>query len=280
MISTERISESVSLLLNSCGIDRIGASRRGSLRPSGRMDYHILYIAEGECRVVLGGREYAAGAGSLILYRPGERQEYYFEGGSGSVSCFIHFTGRDAEAILRSLGLFGRNIFEVPKSEALLAVFEQMHREFSLAQAAHEQVEAGLLLAFLGLCARGARIADLDIDGKRTAQVQRAIEKMYADMNKKLSVADLARECNFSLGYFSHLFRAVTGLSPHAYMLRLRIERAKNMLENTDLSVLEIALVVGFSDQNYFSRFFKEQTGEAPSAFRSRTNAATSRKKR
>ena len=143
-----------------------------------------------------------------------------------------------------------------------------MIREYSLSQTAHEAVSGGLLLSILGLLSRGARLSDAQIDEKKRLRVQRAIERMYADMDKKLTVEDLAGECNFSVGYFSHLFRAVTGVSPHAYMSRIRIERAKNMLDSTDLSVLEIALSIGCEDQNYFSRCFKEQTGLSPTAYR------------
>ena len=126
------------------------------------------------------------------------------------------------------------------------------------------------LLAVLGLAARGMTLADARIDVEKHACVQNAIEQMYVNIDRNLSVEALARECNLSVGYFSHLFRSVTGISPHAYMCRLRVERAKTLLENTDLSVLEIGLSVGFGDQNYFSRFFKEQTGAAPTAYRAR----------
>lgn len=268
MISTERISNEVSLLLNSCGINRTENIRCGSLRPHGRVDYHLLYIVCGECHVVLQSGAQIAGEGSLIFFRPGERQEYFFEPDSGSVSYYVHFTGRDAEEILCSLGFGERCIYEAPKNRDLERIFEQMYREYSLAQTAHASVTAGLLLSVLGLAARGVVFADARIDVEKHARVQDAIRRMHADIDKPLSVEMLARECNYSVGYFSHLFRSVTSVSPHAYMSRLRIERAKNLLENTALSVLEIALAVGFEDQNYFSRFFKEQVGFAPTAYR------------
>ena len=77
MISTERISDKTSLLLNSCGIDRTEATRRGSVRPQGRVDYHLLYIARGECHVVLSDGAHTVGDGGLIFFFPGERQEYF-----------------------------------------------------------------------------------------------------------------------------------------------------------------------------------------------------------
>ncbi len=270
MISTERISDETSLLLNSCGIDRTEKTRRGSVRPHGRVDYHLLYIARGECHVVLLDGEHTVGEGGLIFFFPGERQEYFFEPNSGSISYYIHFTGRDADRILRSLGFFGKNIFAAPKNRELERLFEQMYREYSLAKTAHESVTAGLLLSVLGLAARGVAFADARIDIEKHARLERVIERMHADLDKKLSIEALARECNYSVGYFSHLFRSVTGVSPHAYMCRLRMEYAKDLLENTDLSVLSIALSVGCEDQNYFSRFFKEQTGYAPTEYRAK----------
>ena len=268
LVSTERISDAASLVLNSCGENRVEHLRRGCVRPFGRVDVHILYIVRGSCHVVLSGGETIVPAGRFILFRPGERQEYFFEADSGSFSYYIHFTGRDAEAVLRSLGLWDITVGIAPNSRELEWLFSQMIREYSLSQAAHETVSGGLLLSILGLLARGVELSRSQIDEKKQMRVQRAIERMYADMDKKLSIEALARECNYSVGYFSHLFRAVTGVSAHAYMCRLRIERAKNMLDSTDLSVLEIALAVGCEDQNYFSRFFKEQTGLSPTAYR------------
>jgi AraC-like DNA-binding protein len=268
LVSTERISDAASLVLNSCGENRVEHLRRGCVRPFGRVDVHILYIVRGACHVVLSGGETIVPAGRFILFRPGERQEYFFEADSGSFSYYIHFTGRDAEAVLRSLGLWDITVGIAPNSRELEWLFSQMIREYSLSQAAHETVSGGLLLSILGLLARGVELSRSQIDEKKQMRVQRAIERMYADMDKKLSIEALARECNYSVGYFSHLFRAVTGVSAHAYMCRLRIERAKNMLDSTDLSVLEIALAVGCEDQNYFSRFFKEQTGLSPTAYR------------
>lgn len=268
MITKERASEDASVLLNSCGIDRIEHVRRGSLRPNGRMDYHLLYIASGECRVVIGGKTHVVKEGGIILYLPGERQEYYFEPDRHSVSYYIHFTGRDVFSILRSLGFVGKNIYEAEKNPALEEIFLQMHREYSLLRVAHEQITSGLLLALLGIASRVVCRGEMPVDEKKQAQVERAIERMYADIDKKLSVEALARECNYSVGYFAHLFSSVVGLSPHAYMNRLRIERAKSMLLHTESTVLEIALAVGCQDQNYFSRFFKEQTGLSPTAYR------------
>lgn len=71
-----------------------------------------------------------------------------------------------------------------------------------------------------------------------------------------------------SLYYFATLFRQSTGLSPHQYVLIRRIERAKQLLRSTKLSVLEVGLNLGFEHQNNFARAFRRVTGTTPTHFR------------
>ena len=66
------------------------------------------------------------------------------------------------------------------------------------------------------------------------------------------------------------VFRKATGQTPIEYLVRLRIQRAMDMLRNTDLTVTEIALEVGFNDSNYFTRQFRRILGESPRSFRQR----------
>ena len=64
------------------------------------------------------------------------------------------------------------------------------------------------------------------------------------------------------------VFRAATGQSPIEYLLRLRIQKAMALLRNTDLTITEIAMEVGFNDSNYFTRQFKRVQGSSPTRFR------------
>ena len=67
-----------------------------------------------------------------------------------------------------------------------------------------------------------------------------------------------------------------TGSSPHQYLLELRLARARNLLEETSLSVKEVAQNAGFEDEHYFCRFFKQKTGRTPGQWRSRLKARRS----
>ena len=68
--------------------------------------------------------------------------------------------------------------------------------------------------------------------------------------------------------YFSTVFKNSTGLSFKEYLNKVRIEESKILLLNTDFSIIDIAIAVGFEDQSYFSKVFKKYTGTTPKQFR------------
>ena len=92
-----------------------------------------------------------------------------------------------------------------------------------------------------------------------------------------LDVPALARVAHVSSAHFSRQFRATFGESPHRYLQRRRVERAMELLRETDRPVTEICLDVGFNSLGTFSRTFREIVGESPSAYRERFTGAGAR---
>lgn len=268
MISTERSSAAYSLLLNSCGIEKFFGRRGHCLRPKGRVDYHILYIHSGVCHVYIDDAWHAAEAGSIVLFRPGERQEYRFQPEDQSVSYYIHFTGRDCETILSRLNLWQHFLLPMGKSKEFEAVFEKMLLEYTMKRPAFEDACASYLLQLLVLISRRHAPMETGVQKEQVQKIEQVLMQMYDSLEKELSVTELAKSCYMSAGHFCHLFKNVVGISPHGYMAYLRIEKAKDLLANTDRSVAEISAATGFSDQNYFSRYFKKKTGYSPSEYR------------
>ena len=80
----------------------------------------------------------------------------------------------------------------------------------------------------------------------------------------------LAQELGVSYSWFRHTFTAHTGLSPHQYLLELRLVRARSMLAETEFSIKEIATQMGFEDEFYFSRLFRQKLNLSPSQWRNR----------
>jgi AraC family transcriptional regulator len=98
--------------------------------------------------------------------------------------------------------------------------------------------------------------------------LRRVIEFMHANLDKQIGLKDLADCAGLSLSHFSFQFRASTNQSAHQYMLQLRIERSKELLTDSRLSVLDVGLEVGFRNQQHFATVFRNSVGVPPSVYR------------
>jgi transcriptional regulator GlxA family with amidase domain len=98
---------------------------------------------------------------------------------------------------------------------------------------------------------------------------------MDAPSHEEWPVRRLAAVSGVSEAHFSRSFKAAFGLPPHRYLLTRRIERAKALLRDTDLSVIEIALSTGWESLGTFGRVFRDITGESPTELRAREGSAS-----
>lgn len=98
--------------------------------------------------------------------------------------------------------------------------------------------------------------------------IRRGIDILSIEWNRNERISRYAQLCGISESYFHMLFKKWSGLSPVEYRNRLRVAHAKSILQNTSMSVAEVAVAVGFDDQFYFSRVFKLVTGTSPQKYR------------
>ena len=255
------------LCLNSCGIQHFFERDAMGKREHGRIDYHFLYIAEGKCYVTLAEQTVLADEGSVILYRPNERQEYAFPRGTRSVSYYIHFSGRGCEEILRKLELYGVTVAKMGKSYAFEKCFLRMQRERAMGLIGSETICAGMLTQLLGIAARAIEMRKRGFATGVQNRITEVCRTVYENL-RTVTVAELAESCFLSEGRFSHLFKESMGVSPMRYITEGRIKRAAELLAETELSVSAIGAAVGFANQNYFSRIFRKYIGTSPLKYR------------
>jgi two-component system response regulator YesN len=98
--------------------------------------------------------------------------------------------------------------------------------------------------------------------------IERAKKYILDNYSEELRLETVAREVHLSPTYFSALFKKMTGCSFAKYLTRVRIAKAKELLENTDISVTDIAFQVGFNDPAYFASIFRREFGLTPLAYR------------
>lgn len=87
-------------------------------------------------------------------------------------------------------------------------------------------------------------------------------------IGEPISVSALSSAVGLSRSYFSHAFRRSVGRTPHAHVVRLRIEHAMILMAQSEASLTDVALAVGFADQSHFSRSFRRLTGVTPAHWR------------
>ena len=98
--------------------------------------------------------------------------------------------------------------------------------------------------------------------------IDRAKEYIMTHYQKDISLDDVSREVDISPYYFSKLFKEATGDNFIEYLTNLRIDKAKDLLDNTELSMKEICVQVGYANPNYFSRIFKKNVGVTPTEYK------------
>jgi len=99
-------------------------------------------------------------------------------------------------------------------------------------------------------------------------KLREAIAYIHDRLSQKIALSDLAVSLQLSPYYFGRLFKQSTGLSPYQYVLKVRIDRARQLLADPGWAIADIALEVGFQNQSHFTRVFRQQLGTTPKAYR------------
>ena len=98
-----------------------------------------------------------------------------------------------------------------------------------------------------------------------------AVDYMTANIDTAINLSDIAQAINRSPSHIARMFRTELGMPPHRYLINLRVEKARRLLEKTSMSIAEIAYECGFAHQEHLTRLFRRQTGTTPAAYRRST---------
>ena len=116
--------------------------------------------------------------------------------------------------------------------------------------------------ATIGLAPSGAR------GGLPPRALRRVREYIESHLEENIALETLADIAGFSTFHFARAFKQSEGVTPHGYLVERRVERAQKLLTGANLSLSEIALASGFSDQSHLARHFRQRVGVSPSMFR------------
>ncbi|WP_063963355.1 AraC family transcriptional regulator [Ensifer sp. Root31] len=129
-------------------------------------------------------------------------------------------------------------------------------------------VESYVATIFAQLLRRQRYIPSVSKGGLTPASLNRVIEKIDENLDVGLSLSHLAEVVNLSIPHFCRAFKQSLGCPPYAFIIRRRIERAKEYLRHSSMSATDIALACGFSNSSHFSNAFRREVGMTPVAYR------------
>lgn len=238
-------------------------------RPNFR--YHALEMVDsGEWAVRMGrGSEHRLRSGGIFLYGPDSKCSVRAVGAGPHGKFFLDIDGGGCGDLLRSARLRGGMVFHAAGAANIAALFEQLV-SCSLLTGRMAVPLAAVLAGAIHLRAGAERLgAPAGPPPNRNAfeRCRAFLEARYTDVE---GIGAAARQCNVSPEHFSRLFRRFAGMSAEAFLKRLRINQATRLLQQSSLSVKEIALRAGFNDQFHFSKSFKSEHGVPPTHFRGR----------
>lgn len=229
----------------------------------------ILYVAGGAGEAILEGKKFRLAPGDLVVVNPGT----------------LHEERSDAKAPLRLIFLAIRD-FAVPGLPAgclsqekyrVLSCGEYQYKmdiylrellqETSSQIEFYQEISQGLVSALLVLVMRLIRINPED-EAALSQECQKIKEYLDQNFTSPITLDSLSETVYISKHYLSHLFKEQTGISPIKYLTLKRMEKACELLSETELPVSEVSKAVGYENPLYFSQVFKRIYGISPVKYR------------
>ncbi len=267
------------LIVTCCGYYRIHSLPLFSTeRPAGRLDYQLLCIASGKAHIVLDGKEQIVGEGTMILYRPGVPQHYFYHREDKTEVYWVHFTGSEVNTLLEQYEIpTDSPVFFTGTSPDYPQLYQQIIKELQLCRPGYEDLISfhlrHLFLLIYRLLKEGR---------KNGSDLQNEIERATHYFNKhyaeEICIEDYAKARHLSPCWFIRSFKEIVKITPLQYILSLRMMNAQSLLENTGYNISEIAEAVGYDNPLYFSRLFHRHTGMSPTDYRKKHETAATPK--
>lgn len=233
-------------------------------------EYQLCYISEGSgffesqslhrCRI---------GAGTMFLLFPGEWHTYCPDPATGWGQYWIGFKGVNIDIRVKNGFLKEEDpIFHVGISDGIISLYQQAIHTAMNENAHFQLMLAGIVNHLLGMMYYLDRNRYLNKKQSLVEQINKARAWMQEGLEDPLTIQDIAHRLGMSYSLFRKRFKDYAGMSPARYLQDIRLQRAKELLRTTDLSVKEIAYRLHFDSPDYFSAQFRKKVGIYPSRFR------------
>ncbi len=232
--------------------------------------FQLVMIADGNGYFLDRGIQYEVSRGALLLVRPGIWHSYKPNPTTGWTEYFFGFDGEMMRRVIAdAFPSDSTNVYQVNDTKQVVEIFQKA-LEWARADNGDTMLFLKALLSLLLSEIVSGRSMNPK-DGRNTTRlVAKARAYMEANIQKKIDMNEIADSLGVSYTSFAVAFKTQTGESPVRFLRKLRLQKARYELQNTNMSVKQIALDCGFSSSEYFCNFFREELGVTPSVFRDR----------
>ena len=228
---------------------------------TGRDDYYLMYITNGQLYINIDGNEHIAKKGSVVIFPP--KYPYRYRGNPPAYYLYAHFTGSYANDFLKECGFDSlpciiENDFNIELQNKLLLMIDT----FLYKEPLYIQKCACLLQDILMDVYKNA------IDKADNSPLKLSLKHIHSFFTSKIEIPTLAKMENLSNSRYVTVFKSQMGKSPNEYIIDLRLQLAKSLLDSTNMSIKQISERIGYTDQYFFSRLFKKYSGVSPQKYR------------
>ncbi|CAG7650484.1 AraC family transcriptional regulator [Paenibacillus allorhizosphaerae] len=235
------------------------------------LDYHLVHLVmsgKGVFRCL--GRDYRLEKGHSFFISPGELVSYASDETEPWSYRWIGFKGSRADEFVQQFGVTPQQPVTVSRHQRrMAALFHRIERTLQTGVAGADMQAGGYLRLLFAEYAQDQ--AEEDVPNEEASaigqQVEQAIRWLTLQYYQPISIEQMAQSLGYHRTHLSKMFKQHTGLSPMQYLLKIRMERAKLLLQEP-LTVEQVASSVGFVDALYFSKQFKKWFGKSPTDYR------------
>lgn len=258
------------LTLNYCGLEN--CEPMFVMPPHIREEYLVHYIISGEGIFVTPEKQYNVKSGDIFIIYPGKPVSYRTNPDNPFHFSWFSFTGASSETVVSELGFSHNNCVR------------HLHSKYSIQDDILECVNildskwppndfliTSILYRILYKISESYRFDSVNHIGKSKItgeHIMRATAFIKLNYMNPINVGDVAQFVGLEHSYFSKAFHAYTGMTAQKYLTEVRINRSRELLEQTSYTIKEICSFVGIDDECYFSRIFKKNVGIPPREYR------------
>lgn len=232
-------------------------------------EYQLLYITKGEGSFTSDRcSNSTVKEGDMFLLFPNEWHSYKPDTKTGWNEYWIGFSGKNMDE------RFNANFFDKKKPilnvglrDELVSMYLQAINVAKEQKKGYQQLLAGIVDYLLG-SAYLLSIYSSSEDQKIANLITKAKFIILENLSSQLSLEEISQKLNISYSWFRKTFKKYTGFSPQQYIMEIKMQKAKELLTNSDMSISDIAFELGFDNPNYFYTVFKNKTKTTPLNYR------------